>query len=92
MPRLEISDERIKAIVLIKLRNRGCWGARYTPLDSLMHWLSKRMKRDGKRVQKALKQLFNEGYLVFHKKGAALSLNPARSKEIAEYIKRVSEI
>jgi len=29
MPRLEISDERIKAIVLIKLRNRGCWGARY---------------------------------------------------------------
>jgi hypothetical protein len=38
MPRLEISDERIKAIVLIKLRNKGCWGARYTQLDSPMHW------------------------------------------------------
>lgn len=80
-----ISDERIKAIILSKLRNRGCWGARYMPLDSLVRWLSKKIK-NGKRIQKAVRQLVNDGYLMLHKKGKTLSLNPARSREIIEFI------
>lgn len=80
-----ISDERIKAIILSKLRNRGCWGARYMPLDSLVRWLSKKIT-NGKRIQKAVRQLVNDGYLMLHKKGKTLSLNPARSREIIEFI------
>lgn len=85
---LVIPDEKIKVIILSKLKNRGCWGARYTPLDSLVRWLSRRIKRDGKRIQRMVKQLVNEGYLMLHKKGTTVSLNPARNREIIELIKR----
>lgn len=56
------------------------------PLDSLAWWLSKKIKRNGKRVRKAIKQLVNEGYLMLHKRGGTVSLNPARSREILELI------
>jgi len=87
---VDFSDEEIKAIILGKLRNRGCWGARYTPLNTLVRWLSKKIKRNGKRVQRMTKQLVNEGYLLLYKKGETVSLNPSRSKEIVEFIKTKS--
>ena len=86
-----VSEEGIKSIILSKLRNRGCWGARYTPLDNLMHWLRKKIKRNGKRVQKAVRQLLNDGYLIPHKKGKIISQNPSRSREIAEFIRRIDK-
>jgi hypothetical protein len=49
----EPSDEEVKAIILGKLRNRGCWGARYMPFNTLVRWLSRKIKRNGKRVQRA---------------------------------------
>ena len=79
-------DKEIKVIILSKLRNRGYWGSRYAPLDSLVHWLSKKIRKNGKRVQKAIRQLVNEGYLILHKRGETISLNPAKSKEILELI------
>ncbi|MBS7631916.1 hypothetical protein KEJ47_10200, partial [Candidatus Bathyarchaeota archaeon] len=60
-------EKEIKAMILSKSRNRGCWGARYTPLDTLVRWLSWKIKRNGKRVQKAIRQLVNERYLILHK-------------------------
>jgi hypothetical protein len=50
--------------------------------------LSKKIDKNGKRVKRVIRQLVNEGYLILHKKGEAISLNPARSKEILEFIKR----
>lgn len=85
----ELSDKQVKAIILAKLKNRCCWGARYTPLKTLVHWLGRKMKKNGKRIQRAVKQLFGEGYLLLHKKGATISLNPARSREIIELIKKM---
>jgi len=82
---LHFTDEQVKAIVLDKLRKRGCWGGRYTPLDSLVHWLSRKVKRDGRRIRSAVRQLVNEGYLILHKKAETVSLDPARSREMAEF-------
>ncbi|MBO3755133.1 MAG: hypothetical protein FGF53_09735 [Candidatus Brockarchaeota archaeon] len=80
------AGREIKAMILSKLRNRGCWGARYMPLDTLVRWLSRMVERNGKRVQKAVRQLVNEGHLILHKGGETVSLNPARSREILELI------
>jgi len=84
-----LSDQQIKALVLRVLRNRGCWGARYTSLVTLVRWLSRRVGRDGRRVRRAMKELTQEGYLLLHKRGTTVSLNPARSREIEEFIKRM---
>jgi len=85
----EFGDEKIKADVMNRLLRRNCWGARYLPLVTLVNWLSKKVKKDGKRVRHAVNQLVKEGYLITHKGGATISLNPAKSREIVEYINRV---
>ncbi len=59
------------------------------PLDSLVNWLSKRIKRDGKRIRRLIRELVKEGYLLIHKKGKTISLNPAINKEIIEYIEGI---
>jgi hypothetical protein len=47
-----------------------------------------KVKPNGKRVKKLIKQLVNEEFLIPHKKGETVSLNSAKSEEIIEYIKR----
>jgi hypothetical protein len=81
-----LAEKQVKAIILDKLRKRGCWGGRYTPLDSLVRWLSRKVKRNGRRVRKAVRQLVNKGYLILHKRGETVSLNPSKSKEIVNFI------
>jgi len=46
----------------------------------------KKVRKDGKRVKKRIKKLANKGYLLIHKKGKTLSLNPSMRKEIIEFI------
>jgi len=84
-----MADEQIKADVMNKLFRKNCWGAKYLPLDTLVNWLAKRVKRNGKRVRGLIRALVNEGYLLRHKGGKTLSLNPAMSKDITEYMERV---
>ena len=81
--------EEIKADLMNRLLRRNCWGARYLPLATLVNWLSRKVRRNGRRVRDAVDQLIKEGYLISHKKDATISLNPARSKEIVEYIEKV---
>jgi len=85
----EYSDEEIKADIMNKLMRKGCWGGKYLPLDSLVNWLSKKVKKDGKRIRKLIKELIKEGYVLAHKGGRTILLNPALSREIVEYIERV---
>jgi hypothetical protein len=92
MSRREVSDEQIKADLMNRLLRKHCWGAKYFPLITLVNWMSKQIKNNGKRIQRLVRQLVNEGYLLLHKKGATVSLNPTRSKEIIEYIKKILEI
>ena len=77
-----MSVEEIKAEVCWRLRRRHCWGARYLPVDSLVDWLGRLVKKDGKRVQASVDELISEGLLLPHKKGRTVSLNPHRIREI----------
>ena len=83
-----LADRQVKAIVLDKLRKRGYWGGRYGSLDSLIHWLSKKVKRNGRRIRTTIRQLVNERYLILHKRGKTVSLNPTKSREVTELIIR----
>ncbi len=83
-----LSDEQIKADIMYRLSRKDCWGARYLPTDTIVHWMGKHIKRNGKRVEGMIKELVKEGYLFVHKKGGTISLNPSRSREIAEYIQK----
>jgi len=87
----ETTDEEIKADIMNKLLRKNCWGAKYLPLDSLVNWLAKRVKKDGKRVKGLIRVLVNEGYLLLHKGGRTVSLNPTMSREIIEYVERIIE-
>ena len=59
------------------------------PLVSLVNWLSKKIKRDGKGIKRLIKELVKEGYLLLHKGGQTISLNPSTNREIIEYIERI---
>jgi predicted transcriptional regulator len=91
MSKKELTDEEIKADIMNKLLRKNCWGAKYLPLDTLINWFSKAAKRDGKRVKTIIRALVNEGYLLLHKGGKTVSLNPAMSREIIEYVEKVVE-
>jgi len=88
MPSQKISDEQLKADIMNRLFRRNCWSAKYLPTDTLVNWLAKKVKPDGKRVRKLIKQLVHDGYLIPHKKGRTISLNSAKSEEIIKYIKQ----
>ncbi|MCR6624172.1 MAG: hypothetical protein NDF58_06360 [archaeon YNP-LCB-024-027] len=85
----QITDQQIKASILEFLMKKGRWGAHYYPLDTMIRWLGKKVMRNGKRVRVCLKDLVNEGYVLIHKRGEAVSLNPAMSEEIIEFIRKV---
>lgn len=84
----ELSDEEMRAEIMSRLLRKDCWGAKYLPADTIIHWLGKNVKRNGKRVEKTIKELVKEGYLFIHKKGGTISLNPSRSREIVEYVRK----
>jgi len=51
MRRLEISDEKIKADLMYRLLRKHCWGVKYLPLDTLINWMSKRIRRTAKELK-----------------------------------------
>lgn len=70
------------------LERHGRWGAHYFPLDTLVNKLSHAVKNNGKRIRQTVKELLREEYIVAHKGGNTISLNPSRSREIVEYIQK----
>ncbi len=85
---VEMTDEQLSAAIMELLKQKGRWGAHYFPVDTMVNWFGRKVKRNGKRVERAIKGLVKEGYLLVHKKGGTVSLNSARSREIHEYIER----
>ena len=83
---IEITDEQLRAAIMEFLLQKGRWGAHYFPIDTMINWIGRKVKKNGKRVERTIKDLVKDGYLFLHKKGGTVSLNPARSQEIAEYI------
>lgn len=87
--RREYADAEVKSLILDWLERHGRWGAHYYPLDTIVNKLSHALKNDGKRIRRMVKELVDEGYVLVHKGGDTISLNPTRSREIAEYVKSV---
>ena len=85
----DYSDSELRALIMDWLQRHGRWGAHYFPFDTLVHKLSHIVKNNGKRIRRMVKALLDEGYVLAHKRGETISLNPTRSKEIAEYIRKV---
>ncbi|MBI4258538.1 MAG: hypothetical protein HY619_06250 [Thaumarchaeota archaeon] len=84
----ELTEDQIRADVMYRLLRKNCWGAKYLPVDTLVNWIGKQVKRDGKRVTRIIDDLHKEAYLLMHKRGETVSLNPARSKEITQFVER----
>ena len=84
-----LTDGQVKAAIMEFLVKKGRWGAHYFPIDTLVNFLSRKIRRDGKRVRKCIQDLVDEGYVLLHKKGKTISLNPARSREIEFTLSRI---
>jgi hypothetical protein len=90
--RCDYRESELRALILDWLERHGRWGAHYFPVDTLINKLSHVVKNDGKRIRRTVKELLGEGYVFAHKGGETISLNPTRSREIVEYIKKVMKI
>jgi len=86
------SDEEIKARILLKLAKRGKWGGAHTSFDNLEKgWNVRDLGKGGmRRVQKITKDLVKTGFVVSKPTsyGLQISLNPRRSAETEQIIKK----
>ncbi|MBI4258829.1 MAG: hypothetical protein HY619_07725 [Thaumarchaeota archaeon] len=87
----DLTDEDLKLAIVTFILKKGRWGAHDYPIDTMGNWIGKKVRRNGKRVRQTIKKLVNEGYLIVHKRGDTISLNPARSKEIMELLSRAPQ-
>ena len=90
--RRDYTDSEIRALILDWLERHGRWGAHYFPLDTLVNKLSHVVRNDGRRIRKFIKELAQDDYLLIHKGGETISLNPSMNRDILEYIKTVLKI
>ena len=70
----ELTDEQVEAAIMEFLVKKGRWGAHYFPTETLVKWLGKKVKKNGKRVRKCLRELVNEGYILVHRRRETVSL------------------
>jgi len=84
----EYTDFEVRALILDWLVRHGRWGSHYFPLDTLVNKLSHVVEKDGKRIRRNIKDLLDEDYILSRKRGNTVSLNPTRSREITEYVKK----
>jgi hypothetical protein len=87
-----LSDDEVKALVLLKLHRRGNWGASHTALDNLQKGFKDTDlgKHGAKRVEKIAKDLIRVGWITPKPTGYGLqvSLNPKQSAEITSFMKQ----
>lgn len=85
---IDLTDEQIRADIMDRLLRRHCWGEKYLPIDSLVNWMGKQIKRNGKRIRKLLDELAKEGFLFLHKRNTTALLNPGMKGQIVKYIEK----
>jgi len=56
----ELSEQEIKADLMHRLLRKHCWGARYLPINTIIRWMSGKIKRNGRRIQRAVRQFVND--------------------------------
>ena len=87
-----VSDEEIKAIILLKLHKRGNWGGSHTAFDNLKKgWKDADLGKHGlKRVEKMAKELIRQGLIVPKPThyGLHVSLNPRENATVISIMKK----
>lgn len=87
-----ITDEQIKAAILLKLYKRGNWGGSHTAFDNLKKgFKAKELGKGGlKRVNRMGRELIREGLLLAKPThyGLQVSLNPRKNQAIRTTITR----
>jgi len=58
----------------------------------LVSKLSHAVKNDRKRIRRTIRELLDERYLLAHKGGDTIPLNPTKNREIIEYIRKVTSL
>lgn len=89
---LMFSDDEIKVRILLKLAKRGKWGGAHTSFDNIKKGWNERDlgKHEMKKVYDVAKSLIKENFVLSKPThyGLEVSLNPKKSIEIEQIIKR----
>ena len=87
-----ITDEQIKAAILLKLYKRGNWGGSHTAYENLKKGFkeSELGKKGLKRVEKMARDLVRAGLVILKPTsyGLQVSLNPRQNETIIAIMKR----
>ena len=89
---LMLSDDEIKALIILKLHRRGNWGVSHTAFDNLQKGFKETDlgKHGAKRVEKLAKDLIKHGWIIPKQTsyGLQVSLNPKENDVITSFLKR----
>jgi len=87
-----LSDDEIKATLLLKLHKRGNWGASHTAFDNLHKGFKEANlgKQGIKRIETITKDLIRQGWIIPKPTGYGLqiALNPRENQTIISFMKR----
>lgn len=77
--------DRLKYVILRKLHRKAMWGGTYRPFEVAISGIPSHEKGFAKDVAN---DLIKKEWLLSHKGGHAVSLNPGRKQEIEDFIKK----
>ena len=87
----------LKRLILQKLVRANVWGGKHTPLDFVRKGIPehyRNMHKGMKMLEKALKELVNDEWVMVHQKKTGkgsdehVSLNPRKVSEIKQFLER----
>ncbi|MBO3842698.1 MAG: hypothetical protein FGF48_09850 [Candidatus Brockarchaeota archaeon] len=91
-----LSDEQIKAIIMLKLHKRGNWGSSHTAFENLKKgWKDADLGKQGlKRVEKLAEELIRQGLIISKPTyyGLQVSLNPRQHETIISFMKKFIQV
>lgn len=90
--RKEYTNRQIKGVILDKLLRKLCIGDSYIAKESFERWISKKVKKNGKRVKRIIDEMKKEGLLEFHKSGKTISLNRHRVREVDRLRREILDV
>ena len=89
---LMLSDDAIKATILLKLQKRGNWGASHTAFDNLQKGFKEAdLGKHGKRrIETIAKDLIRQGWIIPKPTsyGLQVALNPRENQAIIVFMRR----
>jgi hypothetical protein len=87
-----LSDEQIKAVILLKLHRSGKWGGSHTAFENLTKgWRDVDLGKHGlKRVEGLAEELISQGLIISKPTyyGLQVSLNPRRHEDIIKLMRK----